>query len=550
MRIREAVNDTLSGVDALPTLRYKVLQAARGEQKVKKKISLAFVQAVLLLVIAVGALATTTMTDLGGDPINTTQSLSQPTPMAANAPTPIPMAGPTPVPLITENPLEHWDDDTVLTLCRLLYEDGMDVSITDYEAVLMAEKPGDAARALLERHYSDPVKGGRRGSIFWPWNIKALECELMQYHHHWDMSWERCIAPIDGVIFYEDAREAAITLLYDRFTMPENFADTYDLDAALVLYSGETEPVWRFRWWLGEVYYEAVLTADGAPLRWKTPYSMTYTPGTDILAQATVLPSDAATMKQLTENTRMMITEIGYVDRDGSHHGFDPADVEAAEFTLAHILHPGFNYGLRPVWVLEMRVKGELLGRVLRDETGDYICTAFGDRDFQRTVHRDLGRIDQLIDSSAVYDADAATKAALWSEWKPIADAYLDVNPTWSEGTSYYFTQQKTYVAPPEGALTSAQAADIAREQAVSLGASPDTMACRRVLESCLLEDGRPVWCMTLMRVDQEMAGLSGDEWMENFHHNIFVITLDAVSGEVLHSLMVEDSMPNWIWRY
>ena len=549
-RIRDAINESLSGVNALPTLRYKVLQAARGEQKVKKKISLAFVQAMLLLVIAVSALATTTMTDMNGDPINTTQSMSQPTPIPTASATPMPMAEPTPIPQITENPLNHWDDETVLTLCRLLYEDGMDVSIGDYEAILMAEKPGDAARALLESHYSDPVKGGNRGSIFWPWNIKALECELMQYHHHWDMSWERYVAPVDGVIFYEDAREAAIVLLYNRFTMPENFADTYDLDAALVLLPGETEPVWRFRWWLGEVYYEAVLTASGAPLRWKTPYSMTYTPDTDVLAEGTVLDVDLEVMEQLIEDTRMMITEIGYVARDGGNHGFDPADVAAAKFTLAHITHPGFNYGLRPVWILEMHVDGELLGRVLRDENGDYICTAFGSRDFQRTVHRDLGTIDRLLDSSAIYDADASTKAALWSEWKPLADAYLDVNPTWSNGTSYYFTQKKTYVFPPEGALTSAQAADIAREQAISLGASVDTMAYRRVLESCLMEDGRAVWCMTLMRVDQELAGLSGEEWMENFHHNIFVITLDAVSGEVVHSLLVEEETPNWLWRY
>lgn len=549
-RIRDAINESLSGVEALPTLRYKVLQAARGEQKVKKKISLAFVQAVLILIVAVSALATTTMTDMNGDPINTTQSMSQPTPIPMASATPMPMVESTPVPQITENPLNHWDDETVLTLCRLLYEDGMDVSIGDYEDVLMAEKPGDAARTLLASHYSDPVKGGSRGSIFWPWNIKALECELMQYYRHWDMSQECYIAPVDGVIFYEDAREAAIVLLYDRFTMPENFADTYDLDAALVLLPGETEPVWRFRWWIGEVYYEAVLTAGGAPLRWKTPYSMTYTPDTDVLAEGTVLDVDLEVMEQLMEDTRMMITEIGYVARDGSNHGFDPADVAAAEFTLAHITHPGFNYGLRPVWILEMHVDGELLGRVLRDENGDYICTAFGSRDFQRTVHRDLGTIDRLIDSSAVYDADASTKAALWSEWKPIADAYLDVNPTWSNGTSYYFTQQKTYIAPPEGALTSAQAADIARQQAISLGASPDTMAYRRVLESCLMEDGRAVWCMTLMRVDQEAAGLSGEEWMEDFHHNIFVITLDAVSGEVVHSLLAEEETPNWVWRY
>jgi len=551
MRVREAVNEALSGVDALPTLRYKVLQAARGEQKVKKKLSLAFVQAVLLLVIAVGAMATTTMTDLNGDPINTTQSLSQPTPLAANAPTPIPMAGTTPVPMVTENPLNHWDDETLLALCRLLYEDGMDVSDADYEAILMAEKPGDAARALLEKHYSDPVKGGNRGSIFWPWNVRALECELMQYHHHWDMSWERYVTPVDGVIFYEAVREAAITLLYDRFTMPENFADTYDLDAALVLLPGETEPVWRFRWWLGEVYYEAVLTASGAPLRWKTPYSMTYTPDTNIIAEASILDADVDYMKQLIDQARMMVTEIGYVDQDGNDQGFDPADVEAAQFTVSHIMHPGFNYGLRPVWILEMHVDDRLIGRVLLDESGDYMCTAFGPvRAFQRTVHRDLGTIDRLIDSSAVYEADASTKAALWAQWKPIADAYLDVNPTWNTGTSYYFTQQKTYIAPPAGALTSAQAAEIAREKAVSLGASADTMVYRRVLESCLMEDGRAVWCMTLMRVDQELAGLSGEEWMENFHHNIFVVTLDAMSGEVLHAYMTTDETPNWVWRY
>ncbi len=540
-RIRAAIHDSLSGVDALPTLRYKVLQAARGEAKVKKKISLALVQALLIVIVAVGALATT-VTDMTGDPINPARHMSQPTP--------IPLDDPTPIPLITENPLNHWDDETVLTLCRLLCEDGMGVSIADYEAVLMADSPGGQARALLNRYYSDPVSGGNRGSVFWPWNIKTLECELLQYHQHWDMSWERYVQPVDGTIFYEDAKEIAIAHLYDRFTMPENFANTYDLDAALVLLPGEAEPMWRFRWWEGEVYHEALLTHTGTPLRWKTPWSMTYTPDTDILAGATVLEVDIGLMKQLAESTRAMITEIGYVARDGSHHGFDPAEVAKAEFTLAHILHPGFNYGLRPVWILEMRLEGELLGRVLRDENGDYMCTAFGSQDFVRTVHRDLGRIDQLIDSSAVYDADARTKAELWSAWKPIADAYLAVNPTWSEGTSYYFTQMKTYIAPPQGALTAQEAADIARQQALRLGASPDTMAHRPVLESCLEEAGRAVWRMTLLRVDQQAAGLSGEAWMGNHHHSIFVITLDAFTGEVVHTMLTDEDTPTWLWRY
>ena len=62
--VRSAIDDCLSGVLALPTLRHDILTKARGEITVKRKISLALVLAVVLIMAAVTALAVVTIQEV------------------------------------------------------------------------------------------------------------------------------------------------------------------------------------------------------------------------------------------------------------------------------------------------------------------------------------------------------------------------------------------------------------------------------------------------------------------------------------------------------
>ncbi len=55
--IRAAIDECLSGVDALPSLRGEVLSQTRGEKKVKKRLSVGLVLTIVLVLIAVSALA-------------------------------------------------------------------------------------------------------------------------------------------------------------------------------------------------------------------------------------------------------------------------------------------------------------------------------------------------------------------------------------------------------------------------------------------------------------------------------------------------------------
>lgn len=56
-RIRSAIDECLSGVEKMPSLRYQVLQKTRGDVKVKKKISIGFVLVIVLILATATALA-------------------------------------------------------------------------------------------------------------------------------------------------------------------------------------------------------------------------------------------------------------------------------------------------------------------------------------------------------------------------------------------------------------------------------------------------------------------------------------------------------------
>ena len=53
--VRAAISDCLSGADSLPSVRAAVLNQVRGEVKVKKKLSVGIVFAMLLTVLMAGA---------------------------------------------------------------------------------------------------------------------------------------------------------------------------------------------------------------------------------------------------------------------------------------------------------------------------------------------------------------------------------------------------------------------------------------------------------------------------------------------------------------
>lgn len=55
--VQAAIDDCLSGVDNMPSLLTEVMRKAKGEEKVKKKLSLGLVLMIVLLLAAVGALA-------------------------------------------------------------------------------------------------------------------------------------------------------------------------------------------------------------------------------------------------------------------------------------------------------------------------------------------------------------------------------------------------------------------------------------------------------------------------------------------------------------
>jgi hypothetical protein len=62
--VRAAIDDCLSGVDQMPSLRLDIIRKARGEVKVKKKLSVGFVLVMILVLVTVAALAAVTWSAL------------------------------------------------------------------------------------------------------------------------------------------------------------------------------------------------------------------------------------------------------------------------------------------------------------------------------------------------------------------------------------------------------------------------------------------------------------------------------------------------------
>ena len=115
----------------------------------------------------------------------------------------------------------------------------------------------------------------------------------------------------------------------------------------------------------------------------------------------------------------------------------------------------------------------------------------------------------------------------------------------------YYITQKYHYGVPAEDALPQSKALELAQQEAIRLGALPETINARSAEFSYEIGDpDKPLWRILLGRVDRQDAGITLDEWSENNNCEPFVVHLDAYTGQVVKSFMVTDDVEHWEWRY
>lgn len=206
--VRSAIDDCLSGVDQMPSLRSGIMRKVRGEVKVKRKLSFAFTLTLILVVSAAVAFAAISLgwTDAA-------YFLSKET---------------------TEGSYESWNGTEKAALIRSLVENGY-IAASDDTEILFSSEASDATLSTLAdsiitqwlscsseavsfRPIVEKVWGDFR---FWSLEQKAWYTETMIEANVQQPDFEKYVLPDDNVLSIENAKKLAVVYTEIWLGLPE-----------------------------------------------------------------------------------------------------------------------------------------------------------------------------------------------------------------------------------------------------------------------------------------------------------------------------------------
>ena len=191
--VRAALDDCLSGIDAMPSLRYDIMQKVRGETVVKKKLSVGFVLAMVLVLIVMGAIAAVLLT--GREFVE--QELA---------------------PMVSESASERWTQEELDEILRIASENGL---VLDDDVLLRLRQGDGEYKEELMRIFVKLDLGFYPGT--WPIEDQAwydallVECGLKDVQTQF--------VPEGDEISSEQVVEIAIAHIKATFGDPADFTD-------------------------------------------------------------------------------------------------------------------------------------------------------------------------------------------------------------------------------------------------------------------------------------------------------------------------------------
>lgn len=272
--VKQALDNTLSGLYVTKKDAYKLLENAKGEVKVKKKISLALVLVIALLIISAGAVAAVIL--------NSREFVDQiVTPMAETSTT------------------EKWTEDEIASIIQLAEKNGVPIPDAVRDAAAYGEMEKESLILSFAKNDLDPFVGA------WSIEDQAWYDQLMVRLGYHDAQTH--VLPEGDELSEDKIMRAVISYIHDKFGVSDEILDGN-------MYKKYTE-------------YRQLLNEDGSfqPRKWyisiqsndptKYRYDFTVTPA-GIIDKAVMRPG-ARSMSGAASDDDILDY---YYDRYGRHY--------------------------------------------------------------------------------------------------------------------------------------------------------------------------------------------------------------------------------------
>ncbi len=291
--------------------------------------------------------------------------------------------------------------------------------------------------------------------------------------------------------------------------------------------------------------HTAYLSKHGEVLYWASHGTEHWINEPDILE--TAIPAEPLDTDAAAE------TIISFIkDRLLHIEGLSSDELALLTFEPHFIYENHLDHGHTPFWVVDVLEQDELRCRALYEYDGAYRSLVKPGQDF----HTYLSHVPLFNDVYPLIDAEWYELSNLPVEKKyqeaerlrPLMEAWIEKYPYYLNDPreAYDITIRNHYALPDAQAISQEEAISIAKSQGEALGL---THMEERGTIVCYLKDeeGQPFWRIAVCRA----LGLDIELYRKDSSSGtMYVVKIDAYTGNVLDVMEIDFDTPDYAWRY
>ena len=490
--IKQAINSNLSAIHVSQHNMNQIVSSITEGKKVKKRLSVAFVLTMVLVLAIATAFAVTTLSDYFSGYAELEDTYGSYT--------------------------DAWPTEAKVELIQLMADSGLDIDRENTEELSGGSLGEEQQAALADDILSAYFTGLESTNTFnimqnelgmidgWTYEQLALYTALLDEYGQLQEDWTRFLLPGECDISEENAIVLAKETLTSTYSITNNTLDEYTI-ATMFLQTTEygATPVWliEFRETISSAaVYTAIITSSGDVYSIDAFGYMPIISGENPLADAKSAP-----LHDYDENPGQILINARSVLTERMDYSVDEADqyTTSAEF----IYSDRYCRGTEPVWIVTLSLDGIPAYKVLLGYDGQFIDVVEAGKEFSN-VQRNGEKLGYDDDTTLFntqgqyfYDWSLEEKAVFSAKWIPAVELFMERNPYFTgEGSHVWEWTRRTYGLPDNTSITQEEALSIAQEAARQLGATDEMI--QALDRACYFFDvtdvQQPLWLVILLQ--------------------------------------------------
>lgn len=311
----------------------------------------------------------------------------------------------------------------------------------------------------------------------------------------------------------------------------------------------QNTPVWEAYFQLHGGNHHILLDSEGTVLFWQSHNTEHHKDELDVwenMIPATPLETDA-TEDQILFDVKEKLKTIEKCSEN---------EIDRFNYKICFAYEYHFNKGQIPIWLTYIYDNNNLVYKQANGYNGSFMCINKSRSDFGEyktdlpSFGDTMGFPYSVWRDNTLSIEEKATQSNLW---RPIVEQWLKDYP-YSQadlGVVYDIIIRQTYGIPDENSITQQEAEQIAKNYASHLDISDRFIEKRYCRANYLITNPeKPIWRITVSEPSISIDEAKKYRGVDESIFKKYVVEIEALTGEIVYSTIVDSNTPAYMWQY